>query len=325
MGPAAWDAASAARTSFSLSLHHSLCASLMLQCMYPHGLFVDSKNVHAACYFIFRMFISVLFGCLVMLFYIHIEAVSRAISLTCSNHFPLIEYFFSFFFCSCSFFTSSSFSIFLLLFLSFTVLWAHLLVVQKTYHTEFFAFFVLLLDFLRFLSSILPLDVFGRIFFSFLLIFLSFFSSIMSLDVSYAHYVYTKKNCFIFLSFSFRCKLLSLDDLWYGSQAIKIQIKKYERTSKRRKLYTHIVCTFWWVSVHIGSALLALANRIVCIALFCILPAHFVVLNLEIIEYASAHARTPTRYAFATSRTTVRLLITYGTRREQREKNTNNS
>lgn len=53
------------------------------------------ENVHAACYFIFRLF---------LLIWLCVQALS-AISLTCSNHFPLIEYFFSF----CSFFTSSSF------------------------------------------------------------------------------------------------------------------------------------------------------------------------------------------------------------------------
>lgn len=58
----------------------------------------------------FVCFLGFLFGsvlfCSVLLFLLYGKFRLRAVSLTCSNHFPLIEYFFSF----CSFFTSSSFS-----------------------------------------------------------------------------------------------------------------------------------------------------------------------------------------------------------------------
>lgn len=70
--------------------------------------FVYIGNVHAACYFIFRLFLgfSVWFCSVLLLLLLYGKFRLRAVSLTCSNHFPLIEYFFSF----CSFFTSSSFS-----------------------------------------------------------------------------------------------------------------------------------------------------------------------------------------------------------------------
>lgn len=53
-----------------------------------------------------------------------------------------------------------------------------------------------------------------------------------------------------------------------------------------------------YFGVYIGS-IACIGNR-VCIALFCILPAHFVVLNLEIIEYARCdmHSRHALPYDF---------------------------
>lgn len=258
-------------SSIALNVHctHMVCTD----CVY-----VDSKMCMQLVILFFVCFCSFVHLLACWLIWSCYEALS-AISLTCSNHFPLIDYFFSF----CSFFTSSSFSSFffwafvlslsrshsfaLIRSLACAPVWY--LCVQKTY--RFFAFFVLL---------ILKI-AFGRARFR-SYFFFNFFYFISQFDhVSLLYFlctlscVYTVVVCrvffrFFFFFFSFRCKLLSLDDLWYGSQAIKIQIKK------------NIVCT---LVCTLGARIACIGNR-VCIALFCILPAHFVVLNLEIIEYA---------------------------------------
>lgn len=98
-------------------LHCSLSRCL-IECtvciLYPHGLYCSMFCVYWKCacsllfYFSFVswVFCLVLFCSVLLLLLLYGKFRLRAVSLTCSNHFPLIEYFFSF----CSFFTSSSFS-----------------------------------------------------------------------------------------------------------------------------------------------------------------------------------------------------------------------
>lgn len=132
---------------------------------------------------------------------------------------------------------------------------------------------------------------FFRLSWSFFFFLLSFFSIQSCLVVPY--------SLMFFFFVRFRCKLLSLDDLWYGSQAIKIQIKLEKNTHNITLYGKHSVCVHWnqclhWQCLH-------------CIALFCILPAHFVrsfVLNLKIIEYT--HWRW---YAFATCTTVPNSIL----------------
>lgn len=174
--------------------------------------------------------------------------------------------------------------------------------VQKTYS---FAFFVLLiLD--------LPLDVLVFILvFNFFFLFLFLFQFIL-VSLQFDHVLlflitYMLLLYLLFFLFAFRCKLLSLDDLWYGSQAIKIQIKKNNNNNVHRMHNTHgAVCTLKAISKHWQYL-----HCLVVVVVFCCIYYQFIstFLNSKIIEYARLW------YAFARH---ALLLAFYEEKQKQR-------